>query len=306
MRLVAVVGPTAAGKSDLALDLAEGLGGPDAVEIINADSMQVYRGMDIGTAKLPMSLRRGIEHHLLDVWPVTHPVTVSDFQSLGRQIVRDIHARGKTAMLVGGSGLYVKSVIDDLQFPGTDERIRATLETELDQSGSAVLHARLAQLDPEAAARIPAANGRRVVRALEVIELTGKPFTATLPNAAEGGLEHFSAIQVGVDRAVAALADRIEMRVELMWRAGLVDEVRGLMAEGIEQGRTARRALGYGQALAFLHGELTEQQAIEQTVTSTRRFARRQRSWFRRDPRINWYDAADPGLLEAALSTILA
>lgn len=298
--LVVVVGPTASGKTSLALDLAERLGGPDRVEIVNADSMQVYHGMDIGTAKLPEDQRRGITHHLFDVWPVSHPVTVADYQQLARRTIADVRARGKRPILVGGSGLYITATIDDLRFPGTDPEVRARLEAELAEVGAIGLHRRLRELDPPAAERILATNGRRIVRALEVIELTGEPFTASLPTSAA---EVIPAVQVGIDMPTEVLSRRIEQRVDIMWRDGLIDEVAGLRPE-LDDARTASRALGYAQVLRYLRGEITEAQAREDTVTATRRFARRQRSWFARDSRISWLGSDDGDLVSQALRTI--
>lgn len=300
--VLAVVGPTAAGKSDLALDLAEALGGSDRVEIINADSMQVYQGMDIGTAKLPVVERRGITHHLLDVWPVSYSVTVADYQGRARAVVDDVLARGRTPMLVGGSGLYVTAVVDDLRFPGTDPVVRARWEARLAEVGPRRLHEQLHEVDPTAAAKILPSNGRRLVRALEVVELTGAPFAADLPAA--GAAPVYPARFVGVDRAPDELAERIAVRVERMWRSGLPAEVRHLQEQGLASARTASRALGYSQALGFLRGELTEAEAVERTVIATRRFARRQRSWFRRDTRITWFDASAAGVVAGALRTI--
>jgi tRNA dimethylallyltransferase len=285
--VIAVVGPTAAGKSDLAVELARHLDG----EVVNADSMQLYRGMDIGTAKLTPAERRGVPHHLLDVWEVTQPANVADYQLLARSTIEGIWSRGRVPVLVGGSGLYVRAVLDDLEFPGTDEAVRARLEAELAAAGSAALHARLRERDPVAAAAILPSNGRRVVRALEVIELSGGPFAATLP-------EHhyvYDAVQIGLAVPRPELDERITVRVERMWVAGLVDEVRTLEARGLRAGRTAARALGYAQVLRALAGECTQEQAKEQTIRATRRFARRQESWFRRDPRVRWlpYDAPD-------------
>lgn len=300
--VVAVVGPTAAGKSDLALDLAEALGGSAEVEIVNADSMQVYQGMDIGTAKLPLGERRGITHHLLDVWPLSYPVTVADYQSRARAVVEDILSRGRTAMLVGGSGLYVTAVVDDLRFPGTDPVVRARWEARLAERGPLRLHEQLRRIDPAAAAKILPSNGRRLVRALEVVELTGAPFTADLPAA--GADPVYPARLIGVDRVPDELDERIAARVEHMWGSGLPAEVRRLQQHGLASARTASRALGYSQALGFLRGELTETEAIDRTVIATRRFARRQRSWFRRDPRIAWFDASTAGVVGEALRTI--
>ena len=293
--VIVVVGPTASGKTTLALDIADRLGGPDAVEIVNADSMQVYQGMDIGTAKLPEGERRGVVHHLFDVWPVTYPVSVAEYQQLARRTIQSIHDRGRRAMLVGGSGLYITATIDDLRFPGTDAQIRARLERELADIGPVVLHQRLRSVDPEAAERILATNGRRIVRALEVIELTGLPFSAALPTQPAQVLP---AIQIGLDLPNEALYERIETRVDVMWQQGLVDEVRGLRAE-LEASRTAQRALGYQQVLQLLAGEISDEQARQSTVSATRRFARRQRSWFARDQRISWLDAGSAAVEEA-------
>ncbi|MDX6233362.1 MAG: tRNA dimethylallyltransferase, partial [Nocardioidaceae bacterium] len=249
--VIAVVGATAAGKSDLALDLAERLGG----EIVNTDSMQVYRGMDIGTAKLPLVERRGITHHLLDVLDVTEPATVAEFQGWAREIIDDCRDRGVSPVLVGGSALYTRAILDEFEFPGTDPDVRERLEEELAEVGPITLHARLAQVDPAAAQQVLPSNGRRVVRALEVIEITGRPFTASLP---EQRYHYDHAVQVGVDIDRETLDARIEQRVAQMWDQGFVDEVRGLADRGLREGRTASRALGYQQILAFLDGELTE------------------------------------------------
>jgi tRNA dimethylallyltransferase len=294
--VVAVVGPTATGKSALSIALAHALGG----EVINADSMQLYRGMDIGTAKLAVDEREGVAHHVLDVWDVTEPASVKAYQELARAAVEDIVSRGRVPLLVGGSGLYVRAVLEEFEFPGTDPVIRERLERELAVAGPAPLHERLRALDEPAAAKILPSNGRRLVRALEVIELTGAPFTAALPAPAP----YYPSVQLGVDRETDALDRRIAERVDLMWAAGLLDEVRGL--PGLREGRTAGRALGYQQALAQLDGDLTEEQAIEETVRATRRFVRRQRSWFRRDPRITWLDGASPTLTEDALAACAA
>jgi tRNA dimethylallyltransferase len=285
---VAVVGPTAAGKSDLGVALAVSLDG----EVVNADSMQLYRGMDVGTAKLPPEERRGVPHHLLDVLDVTEEASVAAYQRAARAEIAGIRQRGRTPLLVGGSGLYVRAVVDDLAFPGTDPDVRARLEAELADGGPAALHERLARLDPAAAAAILPTNGRRLVRALEVVEITGRPFRATLPavEPARPGV-----VQVGLDVPRPTLDERIAQRVDRMWAHGLVDEVRRLERAGLRQGRTASRALGYAQVLRFLAGECDEEQARDDTVRATRRFARRQDSWFRRDPRITWlpFDAAD-------------
>jgi tRNA dimethylallyltransferase len=294
--LITVVGPTASGKSELSLRLAEALDG----EVISADSMQLYRGMDIGTGKLTVTERRGVPHHLLDIWEVTEPASVSEYQGLARAAIADIVSRGKTPLLVGGSGLYVRAVVDDLKFPGTDPAVRQRLEGELADAGPATLYARLTRLDPVAAASILPSNGRRIVRALEVIELSGRPFTATLPQ--------YRALrpttQLGLDIPRAELDLRIGARVRQMWQAGLVEEARQLIDAGLRAGRTASQALGYAQALCVIDGKLTDQEAERQTVLATRRFARRQESWFRRDPRICWLPAAQPVPVELALASI--
>jgi len=296
IRVIAVVGATATGKSSLGIALARALGG----EVVNADSMQLYRGMDIGTAKEPEAARHGVPHHLLGIWPVTRTATVADYQELARAATDGIIARGHVPVLVGGSGLYVRAALDDLDFHGTDPAARARLESELAEVGPAVLHARLAMLDPAAAVAILPSNGRRIVRALEVIELTGRPFTATMP----GYEQARPAIQLGLTLPRPELDQRIAARVEAMWEAGFEAEVRELVRHGLRDGRTASRALGYQQMLRHLDGELTLREAREETVRATRRFARRQESWFRRDPRIHWLDASRPGLLDEALRYI--
>jgi tRNA dimethylallyltransferase len=297
-RVVAVVGATAAGKSDLAVALARAVGG----EVVNTDSMQLYRGMDIGTAKLTPAERRGVPHHLLDVWDVTVTASVAEYQRMARETMDALLARGRTPVLVGGSGLYVRAAVDDLEFPGTDPEVRARLEAELAEQGSGALHARLAALDPAAAAAILPSNGRRIVRALEVVEITGRPFTANLP----GHRAVYDVVQIGVRMPRPELDERIARRVDAMWRDGLVDEVRALEAVGLREGRTASRALGYQQVLAQLDGECDEREARAETVRATRRFARRQESWFRRDPRVHWLDAQDPELLPRALELVRA
>lgn len=289
--VVVLAGPTAAGKTAAALELVEHLGGPGRAEILNADSMQVYAGMDIGTGKIRPDEMRGITHHLFDLWPVTHDVTVAEYQQVARDCIADVRSRGRLPILVGGSGLYITAVIDDLRFPGTDPSVRARLEGDLGEVGAAALHARLAAVDPVAASRILPSNGRRIVRALEVIELTGAPFSAQLPQLA-GERPVYRAVQLALDWPQPLLAERIARRVDQMWRDGLVSEVARLREQGIEQGRTASRALGYAQVLAHLRGETTEEQARGQTIAATRRFARRQRSWLRRDPRIRWFDVS--------------
>lgn len=293
--VVAVVGPTAAGKSELSLSLARALDG----EVVNADSMQLYQGMDIGTAKLSHAEQAGVPHHLLDIWPVTRTASVSEYQTLARQTIDDIRDRGRTAIVVGGSGLYVRAAIDKLQFPGTDPRLRASLEDELARAGSVALHARLAALDPEAAAAILPGNGRRIVRALEVIELSGRPFRATLPDYEAV----YPVVQLGIGIPRPELDRRIDARLARMWECGFVDEVRRLERAGLREGRTASRALGYAQVLKFLAGEWPEAEALAEAVQATRRFVRRQESWFRRDPRIVWIPAG-ADLADRALAVI--
>ncbi|MGW0905353.1 tRNA (adenosine(37)-N6)-dimethylallyltransferase MiaA [Streptomyces sp. NPDC002853] len=283
-RVIAVVGPTAAGKSDLGVFLAQRLGG----EVVNADSMQLYRGMDIGTAKLTLEERDGVPHHLLDIWDVTEVASVAEYQKLARAEIDRLLADGRWPILVGGSGLYVRGAVDHLEFPGTDPEVRARLEGELALHGSGALHARLAAADPGAGRAILPSNGRRIVRALEVIEITGKPFTANLP----GHDSVYDTVQIGVDVGRPELDERIATRVDRMWDAGLVDEVRSLEAVGLRDGRTASRALGYQQVLAALAGECTDDEARAETVRATKRFARRQDSWFRRDPRVHWLSGA--------------
>ncbi len=282
--VLAVVGATATGKSDLAVALALRLGG----EVVNADSMQLYRGMDIGTAKLGSEQRRGVPHHLLDVWSVREPASVAAYQRMAQAAIDDIASRGAVPVVVGGSGLYVRAALDQLEFPGTDATVRARVEQQLAEVGAAAMHARLAAVDPDAAATIPASNTRRVVRALEVVELTGRPFTAVMP-------EHRyarPAVQIGLVLSRADLAARITDRVDAMWQQGFVDEVRRLEADGLRDGRTASRALGYAQVLRHLAGEWSDEQARAETVRATRRFSRRQESWFTRDPRVRWITAA--------------
>lgn len=298
-RPVAIVGPTATGKSDLAVQLALTAGG----EVINADAMQLYRGMDIGTAKLPAEQRHGVPHHLLDILDVTETASVADYQRRARAVIEDVRRRGLVPILAGGSGLYLTAVLDELVFPGTDAGLRAALEAELTRVGAAALHDRLAGLDPAAAAAILPGNGRRIVRALEVIELTGRPFSAFLPRP---GRPLHGAVLVGIDRDTAELDRRIAVRVEQMFAGGFVDEVRRLLSLGLREGRTASRALGYRQVTAALDGECTLAEAASGTVAATRRFVRRQRSWFRRDARVRWLDGGRPDLLAAVIHAVQA
>jgi tRNA dimethylallyltransferase len=279
--VVVVLGPTAVGKSELSLDLAEELGG----EIINADSMQLYAGMDIGTAKLPLSSRRGIDHHLLDVWDISHTATVAEYQSLARAKVHEIAERGKVPILVGGSGLYINAAIDDMRFPGVDAVIRRRWEQRLADIGPAALHAELAIKDLAAAARIEQLNGRRIVRALEVIELTNEPYPADL--GVPAGL--YPSVIIGLNRDRAELDERIEARVDAMLTVGFIDEVATLLELGLSDAPTASRALGYNQLAAYLRNEMDLGLAREKTIVATRRYVRKQLSWFLRDKRISWF-----------------
>jgi tRNA dimethylallyltransferase len=299
VRPIAVVGPTATGKSDLGVWLARRLDG----EVVNADAMQLYRGMDVGTAKLTEAERQGVPHHLLDVLDVTETASVAAYQRHARRIVEDLLAEGRVPVVVGGSGLYVSALLDDLEFPGTEPVLRARLEAELAEVGAAALHARLTGLDPVAADTILPGNGRRIVRALEVIELTGRPFSASMPKP---GPARYGTVLVGLDRAAAELDERVEQRVAAMFDAGLVAEVRSLLPLGLREGRTAARALGYQQVLSALDGVGDLDTARAETVRATRRFVRRQRSWFRRDQRIRWLDAARPDLLDAVAESVVS
>ncbi|AZL09833.1 MAG: tRNA (adenosine(37)-N6)-dimethylallyltransferase MiaA [Brevibacterium aurantiacum] len=281
---ITIAGATATGKSDLALNLAEHLGG----EIINTDSMQFYRGMDIGTAKLPIDERRGITHHLIDILDVREEANVQTFQRQAREAIADIRTRGKRPILVGGSGLYVRAATDRMEFPGTDPDVRARIESEVeaDRWGR---HRHLQEIDPAAAAKITPNDSRRIVRALEVIELTGRPFSAQLPDYQ--AIEPTIHLGLSVERKI--LHERIASRVEAMWEHGWVDEVRSLLERGLAEGRTASRAIGYAQIQQYLAGKLDRDDAQEQTTIRTRQFARRQDTWFRRDPRIVWIDATE-------------
>lgn len=290
---MAVVGATASGKSELALGLAERLGG----EIVNTDAMQVYRGMDIGTAKLPVVERRGIPHHLMDLLEVTEPATVASFQGWAREVIADCRSRDVVPVLVGGSALYTRAILDDFEFPVTDPEVRARYEDELARVGPGALHAHLSDLDPRAAAGIGPANGRRIVRALEVIAITGGPYVSTLPDPSYADP---ATVQIGVDIDRPTLDARIARRVEQMWAAGFVEEVRRLAGTGLREGVTASRAIGYGQVLRFLDGEISEETAREQTISGTRRFARRQDGWFRKDARVAWIRYDDPDRLDRA------
>lgn len=295
-RTVAVVGPTATGKSDLGVALALALGG----EVVNADASQLYRGMDVGTAKLPPGARQGVPHHQLDVLDVREEASVAAYQQAARADLEQIRAGGRTPVVVGGSGLYVRALLDRLEIPPTDRDVRDRWEAELERVGAEALHDRLAQADPVAAQAIEPRNGRRVVRALEVIELTGRPFSATMPS--REFIEPTVVIGLRADRVV--LDERIARRASGMWRAGLVEEVRHLVGLGLRDGRTASRAVGYAQALRQLDGELTEDEAVADTVVATRRLARRQERWFGPDPRITWLEHDAPDLVERALAVV--
>jgi tRNA dimethylallyltransferase len=295
-RILAIVGATAAGKSDLAIELALHVAG----EVVNVDSMQLYRGMDIGTAKLTMAERHGVPHHLLDIWDVTQTASVAEYQRLADEVIDGILARGRVPILAGGSGLYVRAALGDLDFPGTDDAVRGRLEAELATLGPGPLHDRLTAADPVAAAAILPSNGRRIVRALEVIEISGRPFSATMP-AYDSAPKHGRAahhdravLQVGIRLSRPELDRRIELRVDRMFAAGFEAEVRDLADnQGLRGGKTASRALGYQQVLRYLDGDWTLEAARDETVRATRRFARRQESWFRRDPRVSWLDVGD-------------
>jgi tRNA dimethylallyltransferase len=292
--VIAVVGPTGTGKSDLAVELALALDG----EVVNTDSMQFYRGMDIGTAKLTVEERRGVPHHLLDILDVREEASVSAFQTAARAAISDIQARGRRAILAGGSGLYVRAALDVLEFPGTDPAVRVRLESEAEREGIGALARRLAQLDPESSARLK--DARRIIRALEVYELTGKPFSSYMPRR-----EYVQpSVQIGLDMDRAALHERLAARVRRMVDVGLVDEVRRLDSAGLREGRTASRALGYAQFLQVLDGASTPDRAAEETIVATRQFARRQVTWFRADPRVHWLDALDPDVVRAALGVV--
>lgn len=294
--LVAIVGPTASGKSDLGIEIALRADG----EIVNLDAAQIYRGMDIGTAKLSMAERRGVPHHLLDIMDPTQSASVAEFQRLALAAIDDIRSRDRLPICVGGSGLYVRAVLEELDFPGTDPEVRARLETELAGIGADAMHARLAKLDPEAAAAILPGNTRRVVRALEVIELTGQPFVAVLPQHSQREPD----VRIGLDVPKDVLNERIRARVQRMWDAGLVDEVRALERQGLRDGLTASKALGYQQVLAYLAGDCTEAEAFDATVLGTTKFARRQLQWFRRDPQIRWFAFDEPDLVEDVMARL--
>ena len=290
MKLIVIGGATATGKSDLAVALAQEI---DA-EIINADSMQLYKGMDIGTAKITIEERKGIAHHLMDLLDVTQDANVAWYQENARAAISEIHARGKNVIIVGGTGLYIKAILDELNFPDTDPVVRAALELEFATQGIGPLFERLEKLDPAAALAIDKANSRRVIRALEVIKITGKPFTANLPREESSRYPHAQQFGLVMDRDL--LSERISNRVDRMWEQGLVAEVEKLMVAGITQGVTAQRALGYAQVIAQIEGKVTEEEAQEETKRATRQYARRQETWFSRDERITWISPSQNAL----------
>jgi len=299
--LIVISGATATGKSDLAIALAQELHG----EIISADSMQLYQGMDIGTAKLPLDERAGIPHHLLDVVPVKADVTVAWYQTQARAKVDELLSKNTPVIVVGGTGLYIKALLDDLNFPDTDPVIRQRITDEAEVAGPEAMHARLATLDPAAALAIPVANIRRVIRALEVIELTGQPYTSSLPR--QDSTRYPTALQIGLAMEREHLGERINTRVDRMWERGLVDEVESLIDQGLLEGSTAQKAIGYSQIIAMKHGLTTEDEAKGETKRATRQYARRQETWFSRDTRITWLsaDSSTKARLEVALATII-
>jgi tRNA dimethylallyltransferase len=301
-KLIAVVGPTGTGKSDLAIKIAESLMAQgQAAEIVNADSMQFYKGMNIGTAKLPESERQGIAHHMIDVLEIRDESTAAEYQKQVRPIIEQLQQRGTTPILVGGSMLYVAAALNTFEFPARDETLRAQLEVELEQLGSHAMHNRIKQLDSTAASRIDPANGRRVVRALEILLLTGEPFAAELPAETTSWQP---VIEIGLNSDRSNLVERLALRVERMWQQGLVDEAEALIAEGIREGKTSSRAIGYAQALAQLDGTMSKDEAIAQTIQLTQRYARRQMSWFKRDERINWFDYQDQDLFGRVMNLV--
>ena len=291
MTVLAIVGPTASGKSALALDVAERIGG----EIVGTDSMQAYVGMDIGTATPSLAERRRVRHHMVDEWEICQAVSVVEFRERARSAIEDIQHRGCMPVVVGGSGLYVRAVLEEMDFPGTDPMVRARWEHELELRGAPAMHEMLRERDPQAAADIEPNNGRRIVRALEVNELTGGPFVARLP----APVDRYPCVRVGLRIARSTLDERIARRVDAMWAAGFVEEVRTLRDAGLDRAPTARAALGYGPVLDFLEGRIDEEGARARTIEDTRKFARRQQRWFAKDERIHWFDYDRPGLVDA-------
>jgi tRNA dimethylallyltransferase len=301
-QLIAIVGSTGTGKSELAIRIAEALRDEGSgAEVVNADAMQLYRGMDIGTAKLPVSERRGIEHHLIDVLDVTEESTAAEYQKLARAKILEIQSRGSIPILVGGSMLYVAAVLNNFEFPVRDKDLRAQLEQELVELGPAAMHQKLSELDSIAASRIEPENGRRIVRALEIVTLTGEPFAAALPDEIDSWQE---VLEIGLRMDREPLVARLAERVRGMWSAGMVEETEALISKGLRESVTAGYAIGYAQALAQLDGELSQEQAIASTTKLTQKYARRQMSWFKRDTRINWLDALDPEVTNLAIALV--
>jgi tRNA dimethylallyltransferase len=301
-KLIAVVGPTGAGKSALAIEIAKHIlakGGH--AEILNCDSMQFYKGMDVGTAKLTLEERQGIKHHLFDFLEITDESTAAEFQQIARPLINELQAKGTTPILVGGSMLYVAAVLNMFEFPARDEELRAKLEQDLLDLGPHEMHRRLKALDPIAASRIIPENGRRSVRAIEIVTLTGEPFAAALPEEPE---DWQPVLEIGINGEREDLRARLEARVHKMWREGLINEVKALESKGIRDGKTSSVAIGYAQALKQIDGEMTEQEAIADTVRLTQKYARRQMSWFRRDQRIQWLDYQDPQATSKAMAMV--
>jgi tRNA dimethylallyltransferase len=299
MKLIVICGATATGKSDLAVSVAKEIN----AEVINADSMQLYKGMDIGTAKLSLSERKGIEHHLIDILEIKDDANVAWYQSIARSKIDELISAGKSVVVVGGTGLYIKAILDDLNFPDTNPELRQKITVEAENLGNEIMHQKLSKLDPAAALAIPKENLRRIIRALEVIELTGKPFTANLPRAASS--KYPNALQFGLALDRDHLDQKIDKRVEAMWEKGFAREVSLLMTLGLEQSTTAKKALGYSQLMDYLNGECSEEFAKDETKRSTKAYARRQQTWFARDSRINWIDAASTSAqLEKLLASI--
>lgn len=300
--LLCIVGPTGSGKSGLAINVALELAKSGVkAEIVNADAMQFYRGMDIGTAKVPLAERAGIEHHMLDWLDIAEENTAARYQVEARKVITDLIEQGTLPIVVGGSMLYIAALINTFEFPGRDEALRAQLEQDLLDLGPAAMHKRLELLDETAASRIEPQNGRRIVRALEIVMITGEPFAASLPDQFESFLP---VLEIGLNSAREHLVERLAQRVRDMWAAGLVDEVKGLEDKGIRDSKTASQAIGYSQALASIDGRLTEEEAIAETILLTQRYARRQMSWFRRDPRIHWFDYQDENLLDEVMNLV--
>lgn len=304
INLVAVVGPTGSGKSELGLQLAEYMiSRQRPAQIVNCDSMQFYRGMNIGTAKLSMEDRRGVKHHMIDTLDIRDESTAAEYQQQVRPLIQELQANSITPILVGGSMLYIAAALNTFEFPERDAELRQQLEVELEALGSHAMHRRIAELDPIAASRIDPLNGRRVVRALEILLITGAPFSAALPDENESWQP---VLEIGLNSDRAHLVERLARRVEKMWQQGLVDEAQSLINSGLREGKTSSMAIGYRQALAQLDGELSQQEAIDQTVQLTQRYARRQMSWFRRDERINWFDYQQPELFSAVTELVAA